>query len=192
PDKTEFWGCNNVYKARDVDRLFIMHDIYVIQSNRDEDLIKNVNKKDFPVYTLGKYDEIKNNIQYPMKKVVKEFNAAFFINTVTFMLALAIMQKPKKIELYGVDMYFGTGTGYMRNDKGCIEFWLGVATGREIKIGIAKGSTLMRRRVTSNFYGMKRVERGQGAPGILLVPEYIWERPKCALKYKIVKSFIDL
>ncbi|GAI83579.1 unnamed protein product, partial [marine sediment metagenome] len=24
PDKSEYWGCNNIYKARGVDRLFIM------------------------------------------------------------------------------------------------------------------------------------------------------------------------
>ena len=30
-ENSEVWGCNNVYKAREVDRLFIMHDIYMVQ-----------------------------------------------------------------------------------------------------------------------------------------------------------------
>jgi len=189
PEKTEYWGCNNIYKAREVDRLFIVHDIYATQFNRDKDLIKNINKKDFPVYTLGNYKELKNNIQYPMKKVIQEFNVAFFIDTTSYMIALAIMQRPKNISLFGVDMYFGTGTGYMRNDKGCIEFWLGVATGRKIIIHITKESTLLRRRTASNFYGMKMVKDGTR---VLLQPEYMWDRPKCALRYKIVKSLISL
>lgn len=189
--KIEYWGCNNIYKAREVDRLFIMHDIFATQFNRNKDLVKNINEKDFPVYTLGSYKELKNNIQYPMEKVVQEFNVAFFVDTTSYMLALAIMQRPKNISLFGVDMYFGTGTGYMRNDKGCIEFWLGMATGRKILIHITKESTLLRRRISSNFYGMKMV-KDKKSSRVTLLPEYMWDKPKCALRYKIAKSFINL
>lgn len=189
PVNTEYWGCNNIYKVRDVDKLFIMRDTYITQFNRDEDLIKNINKKDFPVYTLGKYVEIKNNVLYPMEEVIKEFGTAYFLNTISYILALAITQEPKNLVLFGVDMFFSTSTEYMRNEKACLEFWLGIAIGKGIRVQITAESTLLKRRGRNTFYGMNLIQKDKGEQPIL-VPNYTWGRPKCAKKYKIFK-FID-
>jgi len=102
PEKSEFWGCNNIYMAREVDRLFIMHDLYVTQYNRGTKIIEEANEKGFPVYTLGKYEELKNNIPYPIQEVIKEFNIAYFLTNISYMLALAIMQKPKIYSYLGL------------------------------------------------------------------------------------------
>ncbi len=187
PDKSEYWGCNNIYKAREVDRLFIMHDIYVTQYNRGTKIIEEVNEKGFPVYTLGKYDDLKNNIQYPIQEVIKEFNIAYFLTNISYMLALAIMQRPKNLFLFGVDMDFGIAREYMQNEKGNIEFWLGMATGRKIRFHLSQGSGLMRRKGRENYYGMKvtvnketnlmKIEPEQNSKG----------EAKNALRYKIVK-----
>ena len=186
PEKTEYWGCNNIYKAREVDRLFIMHDVYVTQYNRKTKIIEEANEKGFPVYTLGKYNDLKNNCPYPMEEVIKEFGIAYFLTNISYMLALAIMQRPKNLYLFGVDMDFGTGREYMQNEKGCLEFWLGWATGRKIRFYLSKGSTLMRRKGRGNYYGM--VAKIDGPAGTLrLDPEYEWRKVKSALKYKIVK-----
>ena len=189
PDKTEYWGCNNIYKVREVDRLFIMHNIYATQFNRDQDLIKNINEKDFPVYTLGDYKVLKNNIAYPMEEVIQEFGISYFLNSISYMLPLAIMQKPKNIVLFGVDMSFGTRTEYMRNEKACIEFWIGGAIGKGIRVQITMESTLLKRRGRNTFYGMKFVQKEKGEHPVL-IPDYMWGRDKCAEKYKIIK-FMD-
>lgn len=186
PDKSEYWGCNNIYKAREVDRLFIMHDVYVTQYNRETKIIEEANKKGFPLYTLGKYEELKNNILYPIQEVIKEFGIAYFLTNISYMLALAIMQRPKNLFLFGVDMDFGTAREYMQNEKGCVEFWLGVAIGRKIRFHLSHGSTLMRRKGRGNYYGMvaKIDERSHT---LKLDPVYKWGKVKSALKYKIVK-----
>jgi len=187
PEKTEFWGCNNIYKAREVDRLFIMHDVYVTQYNRQTNIIEEANAKGFPVYTLGKYDELKNNVQYPIEEVIKEFKIAYFLTNISYMLALAIMQRPKNLVLFGVDMDFGTSKEYMQNEKSCIESWLGMAVGRKIKYHLSRGSTLMRRKGTGNYYGM--VAKPDTKTNILhLEPVYKFNKKKVsAMKYKIVK-----
>jgi len=188
PDKSEFWGCNNIYKAREVDRLFIMRDVYITQFNRRAEIIKEANEKGFPVYTLGKYDDLKNNIQYPMQEVIKEFGIAYFLTNISYMLALAIMQKPKNLFLYGVDMDFGTAKEYMQNEKGNVEYWLGQATGRGIQFHLSQGSSLMRRKGRDNYYGMI-VTTEKDTHMVHLQPDYTWpdKNPKSALKYKIVK-----
>jgi len=186
PEKSEFWGCNNIYKAREVDRLFIMHDVYVTQFNRGTKIIEEVNQKGFPVYTLGKYKELENNIQYPMEEVIKEFGIAYFLTNISYMLALAIMQRPKNLCLFGVDMDYGTAKEYMQNEKGCLEFWLGIATGRKISFHLSRGSTLLKRKGRGVYYGM--VAKNDPTYNTLkLDPVYEWGRSKSALKYKIVK-----
>lgn len=186
-DKSEVWGCNNVYKARELDRLFIMHDVYMVQFLREKNLIKEINEKSFPVYTLGKYDVLKNNVQYPIEEVLKEpdFDTAYLINNASYMLALAIIQKPKNIFLFGVDMSYGTNNEYMYNEKACVEFWLGMAKGRDINFAISEGSTLMKRKGRSNYYGMKESSDGLA---FRLEPDYIWgnKTGKSAMKYKII------
>jgi len=186
PPNSEFWGCNNIYKAREVDRLFIMRDVYVTQFNRKTEIIKEANEKGFPVYTLGKYDELKNNIQYPMQEVIKEFGIAYFLTNISYMLALAIMQRPKNLLLFGVDMNFGTSKEYMQNEKANIEAWLGIALGRGIKFSISNGSTLMKRKGRNNYYGMI-VQEDKKFHTLKLIPEYKDGNPKSALKYKIIK-----
>ena len=183
----EYWGCNGTYKKVkiELDKLFIMKDLYLTQYNKEKTLIKDINEKDFPVYTLGKYPEIKNNIQYPVKEILKEFKIGYFLTNISYMLALAITKKPKCIGMFGVDMNFGTNIEYMRNEKSCIEFWLGVATGRGIEIHIPVQSTVMKRKGHGAFYGMKVKKEGNG---LLLTPDYMWDREKCAAKYKIAKK----
>lgn len=185
PDDSEYWGCNNIYKARGIDRLFIMHDVYMVQDIRDKNLIKDINGEGFPVYTLGLYPELKNNVRYPVEGVIKEFKTSFILNTAAYMIALAIMQEPKKILLAGIDMELGTSNEYLRNEKGCLEFWLGMALGRGIKFILAEGSTLLRRKGLSNYYGL--IEKSDGLT-TRLEPRYSWGRSdgKSALHYKII------
>ena len=185
PEKSEYWGCNNVYRARDIDRLFVMHDLYATQFRRDKDLIETVNKKDFPVYTLGKYEVLKNNVVYPMEEVLKEFEHAYFLNNICSMIALAVIQKPKNLTLYGVDLTFGNKSEYFREAKACVEFWLGVATGRGMIIHLAQESTLLKRVGRSKFYWWKETVDKVHSYTLQLEPEYLWGRPKCAERYSI-------
>ena len=191
PEKSEFWGCNNIYRARQLDRLFIKTDPYILQNRSEKNLINEINEHDFPVYTLGLYPEFKNNIRYPIEEVVKEFKTSFILNTAAYMIALAIMQKPKKILLAGIDMAFGTNNEYMRNEKGCLEFWLGMAKGRGIQFIIAEGSTLLKRRAVSNYYGYTETSDGFCTR---IEPKFTWGRPdgKCAMHYKMMPALHNL
>ena len=187
PPNTELWGCNNTYKARETDRLFIMHDIYMTQFNRVAKIIEEANQKGFPVYTLGKYEELKNNIQYPMQEVIEYFGIAYFATNPSYMLALAIMQRPKNLFLFGVDMDFGTASEYMQNEKSILEYWLGQAIGRRIAFKLAPGSTLMKRKGRENYYGFKEVKNEPPYNMLRLEPQLEWNKPKSALRYKLVK-----
>jgi len=189
----EYWGANNIFKLRNLDRVFVMRDLYVTQFNQDRELIKKLNELDKPVYTLGGYSELTNNVIYPMTEVIADFDLAYFLNTAAFMMALAIMLKPKEIHLFGIDMNFGSMTEYMRNEKACLEQWIGVAIGRGIEIKVTPETTLLKRQGRENYYGMKLLKSEKPSEPSRLVPTFVQGcSGKCAKKYQLVKQVLTM
>jgi len=105
PKGTEIWGSNVIYRDHShQDRLFFGHDIRGNILNDDANLIENLNKMEIPIYTVGVFKVLKKSTQIPILKIMEEFHVGFFLNIIAYMLATAILQSPKSIDLYGVDM----------------------------------------------------------------------------------------
>lgn len=154
PEGSELWAINTMYRSdKKIDKLFIMHDIRRDILFQDKNFVDAVNASGLPVYTAGLYPSLTNNVEYPIEDVLKEFGTGFFLNTVSWMLPYAIMHKPKKIFLFGCDMRPDSGREHYTNEKGCIEFWCGVAVGRGIEVVIPEESYICKRVMTGNFYG---------------------------------------
>jgi hypothetical protein len=144
-----------------------MHDIKYDLLLQDKDFLNNVNALDIPIYTAGQREEIKNSVGYPLQEVMEEFKMLFFLNVISYMIAHAIMHNPRHIKLYGVDMRTDSGAEYNKNEKGCVEFWLGVAVGRGITWSAPKESYLCRRTIVSNFYGFKQRKAPAGVTQLI-------------------------
>jgi len=90
---------------------------------------------------------------FPIEAILKKFPTRFFSNTIAYMIAYALLNTktiqteddplPKvvdgynKIWFYGIDMM--TTTTYIQ-EKGGVEFWMGIALGMGVKIINTKGS----------------------------------------------------
>jgi len=161
---TEIWGVTNVFIEKGVSRLFEMHSRETVEAGFKQygGNYAMVNKLGFPVYTRELYPEYDNNEVYPLADVVREFGVRYFMNSLSYMIALAIMQRPKEMELLGVDMR--CVEDFLR-EKACVEFWLGVAVGRGIKVKTSDISFVMASALPDRnmFYGY---EPGQ-AEGII-------------------------
>lgn len=178
---TETWGCNAIYRDLEIDRLFIMHDIRKDLFLRDIHLFENLNTKNIPIYMASPEPGFQNGVVYPIKEVYAEFGIIFFMNVIAYMVAYAIMQKPKKISLYGVDMRPDSGMEHHKNEKGCVEFWLGVAIGRGIKISLPPESYLLKRVIGGMFYGFKPLKKPDGK-----FTDFIPEKTlACHRKYRV-------
>ena len=152
-ENEEIWGINTMYRNRNVDRIFIMHDLREDILLMDKDFIEAANRTGCPVYTAGDYPVFANNVVYPIEKIIEEFKICFFLNVICYMIAIAIMEKVKKISLYGCDMRTDAGEEYKTNEKGAVECWLGVAIGRGIEVAMPEESFLLKRMMTSSSYG---------------------------------------
>jgi len=93
---------------------------------------------------------------------MEEFHVGFFLNIIAYMLATAILQRPKSIDLYGVDMRPDAGGETYTNEKGSVEFWCGVATGRGIPIKNTKESYVMKTKQEGDFPNFKKKVEQKG------------------------------
>lgn len=142
PPDAEIWGVTSTYLDKKLDILFEMHDITTVKTlqAQHDGSIELINRMKLTVVTRQPYKEYDDNEVYPLKKVVDHFGIRYFLNSLTYMIALAIMQKPEVIQLYGVDM---RNIRDFIGEKPCVEFWLGVAVGKGIKVRTNEVSFVM-------------------------------------------------
>jgi len=150
-EEVEIWGSNVIHRDHAVDRLFFAHDPRSNFFNDDINLFENLNKIGMPIYTIGIYKPLVNSTQIPVSEILEEFKVGFFLNVIAWMMATAILQNPKTIDMYGVDMRPDADCEYLINEKGTMEFWCGVAIGRGIPIGNTKESYVMKTKQEGNF-----------------------------------------
>ncbi len=120
-----------------------------------------------PVYMQQHWDEIPMSIQYPLIPVVQHFGStlgwfnqpdfqgmltrqydAYFTNTISYMMALAIMEGFEEMHVYGVDM--AVDSEYHHQRPSC-EFFLGIAVGRGMKVYIPPEADLLKTRFLYGF-----------------------------------------
>jgi len=165
----EIWGSNVIYRDHAVDRIFFGHDPRGSFFNDDMNLFENLNKIGMPVYTIGVFKPLINNAQIPITEILDEFKVGFFLNVIAWMIATVILQNPKTIDMYGVDMRPDAGGEAYVNEKGSVEFWCGVAMGRGIPIKNTKESYVMKTKQEGNFPGFRNKIPQKGLA--TLVPE---------------------
>jgi len=169
PQDCEIWGCNVIYRDHYVDRIFVGHDPRGHFLEDDSNFFENLNNLDVPVYTIGQYKPLKKNAFIPVMEILEEFNTGFFLNVICYMIATAILQKPRCIQLFGVDMRPDAGVETYLNEKGAVEFWIGVALGRGIKFENTLESYVLKIKQEGSFPGMR--EKVKRAGLIYQIPE---------------------
>lgn len=153
----ESWGCNDAFLRlpRDVhwDRWFDVHTKAHIQKHRPA-AWRLYAKQDTsrPIYLHAHDPEIPASVAYPLEAVQAAFawggrDEEFFTGSVDLMMAMAILEEPPRIELYGVDLSEGHERERQRNGA---HYWIGIARGRGIDVHIPDASSLCK---TERIYG---------------------------------------
>ena len=168
----EIWTVNNLHRfVPRQDRIFQLHQRWewepgtqVDQAAHNVPLQEHV---DFmrtcglPVYTVEVFPDIPTSIRYPLELMTEEFGLprtghedpkhkdAYWTNSISFMIALAIYEGFKVIEIYGVDM--AVGTEYNEQRPSC-EYYIGIAKGRGIDVRLPASSDLLKARHVYGFH----------------------------------------
>lgn len=150
----EVWSFNNDLRlVRHAQRHFEMHELEVYGARAVDDVSPDPRYLrclreglGIPVYMLRAHDDIPGSVAYPIE-VVTELFGTYFTNSISYMLALAIMElapvrgPAPEIHLYGIDMAREHEHGWERPS---IEFFLGWARGAGIKVVVPDTSDLLK------------------------------------------------
>lgn len=102
----EIWGLNELYMfVPRWDRWFELHSraVYEADKTRVSDHVQKLMGMTCPVYMHQRWDDIPGSVPYPLDAIIQRFGN-YFTNTISYMLALAIMEGFTEIGVYGVDM----------------------------------------------------------------------------------------
>ena len=112
------------------------------QAHRPQDYFKILKKisedKNKTLYMHEAYWD--GVLAYPFEKVIAN-TRDYFISSITYMLSHAISMNPTHLALYGIDLMPDEEWSYQR---ACVEYLLGLAEGRGIKVTVPDGSALLK------------------------------------------------
>jgi len=128
------------------DRWFEMHSIPQLRALRGDRRTKMrypeywrfLGKLRCPVYMQKRHSDIPASVPYPLERAIKEFGRCF-TSTVSYMIALAIMEGYSHIGLWGIDL---TDRAEYLYERAAVEYLLGVAAARGIVVVLPASCTL--------------------------------------------------
>lgn len=151
PKGHEFWGLNQGHSMigpRSLKRFTRWFQIHpwgpmVARQRPESRHLEWLANCGIPVYLEEVQSEVPTGVRYPYEEVIATIGSNYFAtNSFGYMVALAIHEGFQEVKLYGAD--FGprdAGDDYARP---CIEFLLGLAQGRGIKVWVPEGSALLK------------------------------------------------
>ena len=166
PEGWEFWGVNNLFLTlpeKPWTRWFEIHNItndganfirrekYDFRGMPVNAYIKQLGKLKCPVYMQKKWAQVPTSIEYP-KDLVEVIFGRYFTNTISYEIALGILELPSVLGIYGVDM--AVGSEYAHQRPSC-EMLIGVAEGLGIQVIVPDVADLLKVRFMYGFEEQK-------------------------------------
>jgi len=165
-DSFDVWPLNELYMEMPILREYATGWFQLHGSEpstiRDPKQKKSLSQLRCPVWMWNQHAEIPNSVRYPREQILRHFDTygegmnpkilherdrAYFTNTISWMIALAIYLQYEEIHIYGVNM--AQDQEYQHQRPSC-EMYIGWARGAGIKIHLPHESDLCR---SWMFYG---------------------------------------
>lgn len=147
----EVWGINAVGDVVKCDRVFHMDDVRIQQIRAERRPESNIaamldwlKTHPGPIYTSRIPDGAgyPGLVEYPLEDVINSCGFAYFNSTAAYAVAYAVHIGVKQISLFGCDFSYARSHDAEKG-RGCVEFHLGIAHARGIKIGFPGNTSLM-------------------------------------------------
>ena len=145
----ETWSINALGDVFACDLIFHMDDIRIqeIRAEARPDsniaaMVDWIRHSRVPVVTSRAHPDYPALVEYPLEDVLNHFGHDYFNSTAAYAIAFSIHSGATKISLFGMD-YTYPNVHDAEKGRACVEFWLGQAHARGIKINLPKTTTLM-------------------------------------------------
>jgi hypothetical protein len=135
----EVWACfSAVGFMKKIDLAFCMDPLEKFKGkvlvSLKKACVKRINELRVPTLASKKYKYIPTASLYPLKEIVDEFGVTYFSCTLTYIIAYAIYKGVKDLLFVGANMDYTDNTVLWEEEKGGIEFWLGYAKAKGVKV----------------------------------------------------------
>lgn len=166
----EVWTINCGCAVFDHDVVFNMHDLDVLEKLEPEKKFKDLyNSHNKPVVTVRPWEGAGDNVkEYPLYEVLEAFGQDYFAGGIAYMVAFALLCDVEEIYIFGCDFSYDDDSSAYERGRPNLEFWLGYAAARGVRISVATSSTLI-----DTSYRL----RGNGAQGFGKVYGYFDRQP---------------
>lgn len=145
----EVWGFNALGDVVKCDRLFHMDDVRIQEIRAEAKPDSNIAGmlgwlKDYKglAYTSRPHKDYPALKALPIEDMLNNLGFDYFNSTAAWAVAYAIHIGVKKIRLFGCDYTYANAHDAEKG-RACLEFWLGFAAARGIKISLPKTTSLM-------------------------------------------------
>ena len=133
----ELWShasCRHLCK-RDPDLLFDLHPPELWRNPKlkiwDPNYLEWLGKNRIPIMMQEAYPDAPASIRYPFETMITEWPRGYMTNTLSYMVALALMEGVTHLGVFGCNYETDNEYGPQR---GCAEYWLGIAEGRGVHV----------------------------------------------------------
>ena len=121
--------------VREPDRLFDVHPETLWRNPEkktwDRSYVAWLAQNHIPIYMQEHYKDVPASIRYPFETMITEFPRGYMTNQLAYMIALALLEGVTHIAPYGC--HYSSSSEY-GPQRGCAEYWLGVAEGRGVQV----------------------------------------------------------
>lgn len=145
----EVWAINMLGDLFQCDYVFHMDDIRIqeirakaLPESNIAAMVEWIKTSKVPVITSRGHPDYPALVEFPLEDVLNELKYDYFNSTAAYAVAYAIFLGVKKISIFGCD-YTYPNAHDAEKGRACVEFWLGMAAERGIKIVIPQKSSLM-------------------------------------------------
>lgn len=145
----EVWAINALGNVLDCDLVFHMDDIRIQERRAQADpgsniaaMVKWIKSSRVPVVTSRAHPDYPALVEFPLEDVLNNLQHDYFNSTAAYAVAMAIHIGATKISCFGFDFTYAN-SHQAEKGRACVEFWLGVAQERGIKLSMPKTTTLM-------------------------------------------------
>ena len=143
-DSFDIWGCATCVGHEPFKRATMLFEMH--KRDRWIKRLENINKLGVPVMMQDRFKDVPTAIEYPIKAITEKLGR-YFTNSISYMVALAIMQDYDHIALFGV--HFATNPEY-EFERPNLEYYLGLARGLGIDVYVPKEADIL---YSSRLYG---------------------------------------
>lgn len=145
----EVWGINAVAGVIMCDRVFHMDDVR-IQALRAEAapdsniaaMLEWLAVHPGPIITSRAHPDFPGLVEFPLEDVLNHFKVAYFNSTAAYAIAYAVHIGVKRISIFGMDFTYAN-SHQAEQGRACVEYWLGIAAAQNIRVAVAKNSSLL-------------------------------------------------